>query len=495
MPTFVIKEVSRPTPGAFDPRGAAFQLWKTKTHEVMISGPSETGKTFACLHKLDALLWKYPNSQAVVIRKTLASLYTSVLRTYKNILGPDSPVEFFGGEKPEWADYPNGSRVFFAGMDNPQKALSSERDFIYVNQAEELHLEDWETLTTRCTGRAANAPYAQIIGDCNPGAPTHWILHRPSLKVLESRHEDNPTLFDERGKITPRGQITLSILDRLTGARKDRLRYGRWVQAEGVVYEGWDRAIHLIDRFDIPAGWRRVRSTDFGFTNPYVMQWYAVDPDGRMYLYREIYHTQRTVADHAKQIKELSQGERFEATVADHDAEDRATLHQNGIMTIPAHKAITPGIQAVAERLRIAGDGKPRLYIFNDALVERDPALVESKKPCCTAEEFDAYSWPKGQDGKAVKEVPVDKDNHGMDAMRYEVAYLDHLASGPPIPPRVGGSRSTPTVFVPGQDSFGSVPLHLQADPANAVVRQQQAGAMQMPATGTTRQPRRVVID
>ena len=69
-------------------------------------------------------------------------------------------------------------------------------------------------------------------------------------------------------------------------------------------------------------------------------------------------------------------------------------------------------------RLRPAGDGKPRLFVFPDALVERDPALVEAKLPTCTAEEFDGYVWPKGQDGRAIKEVPVDVDNHGMDQRR-----------------------------------------------------------------------------
>jgi phage terminase large subunit len=391
----------------------------------MLSGPSETGKTYSCLQKLNALSWKYPGAQSVVIRKTLASIYTTVLKTFRNVLGQSTPVRPYGGEKPEWLDYPNGSRVYFAGMDNPNKALSSERDFIYVNQAEELVLDDWETLTTRCTGRAANAPYSQIFGDCNPGPPTHWIKHRPSLTFFESRHEDNPTLFDDDGKITNRGVKTLAILDRLTGVRKERLRHGRWVQVEGVVYEGWDRAVHLVEPFEIPAHWRRFRAIDFGFTNPFVCHWWCLDGDARAFLYREIYQTGRIVADHAKQIIKLSGGERIEATLADHDREDRETLHRAGVFTVAANKAITLGIQAIQDRLRPAGDQRPRLYVMSDALVERDPELAEKKLPCCTADEFEVYVWPKGQDGKSVKEIPVDKDNHGMDAMRYFTMHVD----------------------------------------------------------------------
>jgi len=163
---------------------------------------------------------------------------------------------------------------------------------------------------------------------------------------------------------------------------------------------------------------------DFGFTNPLTCQWWAVDGDGRMYRYRELYMTQRTVRVHAEKINELSEGEHIETTVCDHDAEDRATLAENGIPTIAAEKAITRGVQAVQERLKVRADGKPRLFLFRDALVERDQTLVMAKKPTCTEEEIDAYVWPKGVDGKAVKEQPVKVDDHGMDAMRYGAMYL-----------------------------------------------------------------------
>ena len=108
---------------------------------------------------------------------------------------------------------------------------------------------------------------------------------------------------------------------------------------------------------------------DFGYSNPFVCLWIAIDDDGRMYVYREIYHTRRTVKVHAAQINRLSEGERYEFTVADHDAEDRAALLENGIATIAANKAIRPGIEAVQERLKVAGDGKPRLFVLRDSLI------------------------------------------------------------------------------------------------------------------------------
>jgi PBSX family phage terminase large subunit len=430
-----IAELRPSQTGGYRPRGAARALWKCRDHEVMLAGPAETGKTYACCQKLDALLWKYPGSQAVMVRKTLASLHTTVLKTYRNVLGPETPVAFYGGEKPQWADYPNGSRLYFAGLDKASKALSSERDFVYVNQAEELSLGDWETLTTRCTGRAANAPYSQILADCNPGPPSHWIKHRPSLRIFESRHEDNPTLYTEDGRLTDRGERTMAVLDALTGVRYLRLRKGLWAGAEGMVYEEWDPAIHCVDPFEIPADWRRIRSIDFGFTNPFVCQWWAIDPDGRLYLYRELYGTNRLVSDWGSEIRHIERWddperrEPIEATVADWDAEGRATLEDAGILTTPAHKKVKEGIEAVQLRLRRAGDGRPRLFVFRDCRVEADPRLSEAGKPTCTAEEFEGYVWAPAAENRPAKEEPLKVNDHGLDALRYAVAYADHLGT------------------------------------------------------------------
>jgi phage terminase large subunit len=207
----------------------------------------------------------------------------------------------------------------------------------------------------------------------------------------------------------------------LTGPRYHRLFLGRWVQAEGVVYEEWDTNIHLIDRFDIPADWRRFRVVDFGYTNPFVCQWWAIDNDDCLYRYREIYMTRRTVKTHAEQINRLSLGESFEATVCDHDAEDRATLEENGITTIPAVKSVSVGIQKLQERLKIGANGKARVYFLRDSLVEVDQMLVEGAKPRNTEQEFDGYIWSN----KQTREEPVKNDDHGMDAARYAVMYLD----------------------------------------------------------------------
>lgn len=432
----------KPENRLYVPRGAALDLWRDRSEEIMLSGPAGTGKSRACLEKFHACLEKWPGARGLIVRKTRASLTESGLVTFEDKVLPQGHAALAGPQRRmrQAYHYPNGSEAIVAGMDNATKIMSTEFDMIYVQEAIELTEDDWEKLTTRL--RNGVMPFQQIFGDTNPDKPQHWLklrANRGLTRMLESRHEDNPTLYDaKREEWTPGGVLYVGKLERLTGARYHRLRHGKWVGAEGLVYEDWDRAVHLIDRNDpryglakgIPPEWRRFRVIDFGFTNPFVCLWLAMDPDGRLFLYRELYHTQRIVKVHAAQILRLSQGERIEATICDHDAEDRATLQAEGIENQAAHKAITPGIQAVQERLKIAGDGKPRLFVLRDSLVERDESLEEAKKPYSTEQEFDGYQWPKGMDGKALKEVPVDLDNHGMDALRYGVAYADSLGGG-----------------------------------------------------------------
>lgn len=394
----------------------------------MLSGPAETGKTVAALWLLDSLLSSTAKANAALVRKVAADVGPTVLLTYKRILeASKSGAVPFGGEKPEWYTYPNGAKLYIGGMDRPGKVLSGERDWIYVNQAEELSLEDWETLSTRCTGRGAVTDHPMLFGDCNPGGQSHWILKRESLRKFYSRHEDNPTLFDEGGNLTEQGVRSMAVLDNLTGVRKLRLRKGIWAAAEGMVYEDvWDASNNICDRFDIPAEWPRYWAVDFGFTNPFTWAAYATDEDGRLFKYKEIYFTQRLVEDHAKQILEVTAGDPLpQAFICDHDAEGRATLEKHtGVSTTAARKAVTDGIQHVAARYKKAGDGRARFFHMRDSLVERDPKLEEKKKPFCSEDEIESYIWDTSNSRKKGEE-PVKENDHGMDRDRYMVAHLD----------------------------------------------------------------------
>lgn len=422
----------RPENRPYRPRGAAAAVLYDRSPQVLLSGPAGTGKSRAALEKLHLVAEKHAGARLLIVRKTRASCTESCLVTYEEKVLPSNHPALASGVQRRTRhgyDYPNGSSLVVGGMDNPAKVLSTEWDLVYVNEATELGEDDWENLASRL--RNGVVPYQQLIADCNPSGPSHWLKRKcdaGAVRLLESRHEDNPLFWDLRANDwTERGRSYIATLDALTGVRKPRLRHGRWVAAEGVVYDEFDAGVHLVDRFEVPRGWPRFRSIDFGYTNPFVCQWWALDDDGRMYLYREVYMTGRTVRAHAERIRalEAEAGEEVESTVADHDAEDRATLAEHGIESQPASKEVGPGIEAVKERLRPAGDGRPRVLFLRDALVERDESLAAAKRPCGTVDEFDCYVWTPSRDGRADREAPVKLHDHGMDALRYACRQAD----------------------------------------------------------------------
>ena len=103
-----------------------------------------------------------------------------------------------------------------------------------------------------------------------------------------------------------------------------------------------------------------------------------------------------------------------------------AQFQQAGVSAVEAVNDIRPGIDAVKQRLAVAGDGRPRLRFLRSANSDTDPDLELAKKPLGVRDEITAYVYPKAADGKPVKEIPVDDNNHGMDAMRYAVMGIDN---------------------------------------------------------------------
>lgn len=443
----------------FEPRGAVKDVFESRERELLLSGPAGTGKSRGALEKLHIAALKYPGMHGLIIRKTAVTLTTTALVTWNKLVTPEAQengtVRWYGGsqqEPPQYV-YDNGSRIVVGGLDKATKIMSSEYDMIYVQEAIELTVTDWENLTTRL--RYGRMPYQQLLADTNPGAPTHWLNQRcesGATRMLFSKHEDNPRLYDPATDTwTAEGKRYLQTLDELTGVRKARLRYGRWVAAEGVIYEDWDPDIHLIDPIAIPESWTRYWVVDFGFTNPFVLQCWAEDGDGRLYLYRELYRSKRLVEDHARDILDLvsevdesyvhdeaEQGPRLyhhgrkwtepkpNAIICDHDAEDRATLEKHlGRGTKAANKTVSRGIQCVQARMRVQPDGKPRIFIVRNCRVAQDDRLKDAGKPTSTAEEIPGYVWEPDQDGKPSKDQPHKEDDHGCDDMRYMVAHRD----------------------------------------------------------------------
>jgi PBSX family phage terminase large subunit len=409
----------------YRPYGAARELMRNRDREVLLSGPAGTGKSMACLQKIDLAASQTP-IRAAIIRKLRTALTQAAMVTFKEkVLPPPPNAVWFHHEDQEYR-YPNGSRVVVAGLDDPRKVLSTDFDLIYVQEATELEENDWQILLTRLRNNALS--YQQIIGDCNPSYPNHWLKLRCDAEdttLLESRHEDNPQLFDhDTGAYTEFGKEYLKTLDSLKGYLHKRLRLGLWVAAEGMFFPEWDPELHLVEpEDDLPRDWPRWVSVDYGFAVPFCALWFARDPETReIYVYRELYSSGMRDEQQADAIKARCQGERILQIVLDpsmfnsRTEQRRPSIAQvyadRGLASITS-QGLYPGQNnrkqgwAIVRRALAHDDDLPRLRIVKGAcpnLIRELPALVRDP--------LDPEDTQQTLKGKEVSD-------HAVDALRY----------------------------------------------------------------------------
>lgn len=217
--------------------------WRDMARVCVYGGSAGGGKSRAAAEKLHGFMLRYPKSVGIALRKAREFASKSVVYAIKAAIGDDRSVTYNASDL--IFHYANGSRIFVAGMkDEAQRqALRSingdgSADFIWGEEANALTEDDHNELLGRLRGSAA--PWRQLLYTTNPDGPLHWIKTRlidgGEATVHYSSARDNPHLPSEYQ----------DILASITGTMGLRLREGMWVQAEGVVYDGWSDAIHTV---------------------------------------------------------------------------------------------------------------------------------------------------------------------------------------------------------------------------------------------------------
>ncbi len=423
-------------------QGNARRLWQSRSREYMAAGPAETAKTFTVCQYLHECCMNFPRLRVVLTRDTYEALRTSAVRTYREkVIRQDmagrSPygVTAFGGERPEYFQYPNGSRIYTKGLDNPESVLSEEWDIAAVCQAELIPGDTWGKLVTRTTGRAGNLPRVyrgpRLIGECNPGPPTHWILSRRDaghLEFIEHRHTDNPALWDAEGLTwTEQGEATMQALDSLEGIDRLRLRDGLWVAAEGTVFtivEG-----NLGQELYIP-NWPTEFTIDpSNGSGPYaglVIQQH----NDHILVVDEFYQVGGTDEDFAAWGKSSRNYARLTDVISDPAKPDTikrlSVLLKRPVRGKEGKKDITAAINAVKEVLRL------------DPLSKRSKLIIDRDRCPMLLNEFSLYKYQKARRGedpdpaKATRHArPEDDNDHLINALEYWVT-TKHLTGQRP---------------------------------------------------------------
>jgi len=448
---------------AYTPWGAQRALWYCRSEQVLLEGPAGTGKTRALLEYIHWLCEAFPKIRVLWCRQTRESLTESVLELYEDeVLPPGHPAisGTAGRNNRQFYEYPNESRVVLVGLDKPGKTYSSRYDVVCVFEAWETSQDSWERL-----GRAMRnnkLPWQQRIADTNPASEFHWLNqlfpqgyrdlpedhigrqvpepttddYKPTLVRLLSRHQDNPVYFDhELDDWTPAGRrYVMGVLSKMTGARKANLFEGRWASAEGMIFEEYDPAVHIVDPEDAPPMKWYFGAFDKGLRHPGCLQVWGVDHDDRMWRVLEVYQTGQLQDWWAERVWEAHQEYRLEALVCDPAEPEYISIFNDRLqhaygrdgerIARKARNTILTGIDMVRWGFSEVDDG-PRIFILRDSLMAKDRVRVEQKKPTCLEEELPSYVWAMSNEGQRIRERPDPTcPDHAVDCLRYASMFL-----------------------------------------------------------------------
>jgi phage terminase large subunit-like protein len=231
-----------------------------------------------------------------------------------------------------------------------------------------------------------------------------WVEGQlPDCHVTTVDMDDNPHL-DE---VTKRRALA-GLSDEERHARKS----GRFVSFSGLVYPEFGPALIVPDGDRVPDGAVVVVGIDPGIRHLAAVVYTYLDADDRLVVFDEIAVQGRTVAEVARLIHARNERWRISPrNVIDPAARNREThtgrstqaeFAEHGIHTFAGQNAHEAGINRVKERLQT---GRLIVWASCEELIR----------------EFKRYRWkspPRSGEGDP-REVPVAKDDHCLDALRY----------------------------------------------------------------------------
>ena len=298
----------------------------TLPRDLLICGPAGTGKTWSILSVLHQIAADYARLRILFVRQTRVSLTDSALVTFEQEILPADGMESVsrGMRRTHRSSYsyPNGSEIVLGGMDSPTRITSTSWDLIFVNEAIELEEEAWEILGSRLNRPGRDPQWGFLVGDTNPGDPSHWLKKRCDdgrTALWNTSHEANPALHDGQNW-TEAGEAYLARLSKLQGTRRRRYLEGVWSAGEGQWFETFGDG-HKTEAAEFDPAYPVHLAVDSGVHTGAV--WFQVrpGPDGpTVTVFGDFYAFNLPAHEAARQIKERSIelcGGRFDRGVTD----------------------------------------------------------------------------------------------------------------------------------------------------------------------------------
>ena len=347
-------------------------------------GGTSSGKTYSIMQVLFTIGMMDKRSVITVVGQDVPNLKKGAYRDAKTILDGSRILS-------EWWPYvnegerlikcANGSLIEFTSYKDAQDAKSGKRDYLFINEANGIPYEIYWQLAIRTRKR--------IFIDYNPTA-RFWVhdelIGRKGVRLIISDHRKNYFLTDEEH-------------DRIEGIEDPELWkvYARGLtgKIEGLVLTNWDICDILPPREE----WKMsAYGLDFGFTNDPSALEHVVQAHGDLWIDEEIYSTGLTNPDIARRAREGGITDRDQVIADCAEPKSIRELQAAGLWVTASPKgqdSIVSGID-ILKRFRLH-------------VTRRSMGIISNLR---------SYQWGKDRDGNMTNK-PEDKNNHGIDAIRY----------------------------------------------------------------------------
>ncbi len=383
-------------------------FWDCRSRYRVVKGGKASKKSTTTALWYIYHLMKYPKANLLVVRNVYRTHVDSTfaqLRWAIRRLGVEHLWRAVK-EPMELTYLPTGQRVLFRGLDNVEKLASTTVEqgylcWVWVGEAFEIgRQEDFEKLDLSVPRGEVPPPlFKQTTVTFNPWDGNHWLKSRffdrsdPQVLAITTDYRCNEFLDDTDRAVYERMRVENPRRYAVAGL-------GEWGHSEGLVFENWQ--VEAFPLSDLRReGMRHIFGLDYGYTNdPTAFIAAAVEEQTkRLYIYDEHYEKRMLNEDIAAMIRRKGyQKERIRADSAEPKSND--DLRRLGLTRLcPAGK----GRDSVAA-------GIARLQEYR---------LVVHPRCVHTAAELGAYRWESGGRDGAWRNIPCDRDNHLMDALRY----------------------------------------------------------------------------
>jgi len=350
----------------------------------LLVGGAGSSKSYSVAQWIIKKAYSEPNKRFLITRKTLPSLRITAYKLIIDLLN-EYNLDYNHNRSELTITTPLGSELLFKSFDEPEKIKSAEFNYVWVEEATEITLEDFRQINLRL--RRKNELQNQIFLTCNPISRLNWVYmelvekKRDDTAVNVSTYKNNP--FLDKEYIT---QIEDLINQDLNYYKIYCL--GEWGVLIDTIYSNYVTVDKLPDNPD-----ETIYGLDFGFNNPSSFIKICTK-DQIHYVHELLYETHLTNQQLIERLKTFDIG--YSPIYADTAEPARIEeICQAGFLCLPAEKEVKDGIDYVKRH---------KLHITKDSVN--------------VLKEIGGYTYRKDKDNHILEE-PVKFNDHTMDAIRY----------------------------------------------------------------------------